>query len=351
MKNYFLDGSKLLYHLPRVEKWLKGEQVYPVHVEISPSSGCNYRCILCCVDYKKHKLQNLSKELMLRIIDDFKEVGVKSFLLAGEGEPLLNRHSIDMLQKAKEAGIDGALTTNGVLFTPQVVDKVLDALSWTRYSIQSPRPKKYALIHGTSESDFDTVMENIKYAVKVKKDKNLKVTIGIQQILINENFNVVLENAKMAKELGVDYFTIKRFSKHPSNTYDVPEDLFKKSIPQFKEAEKLSDKSFTVLIRWNQFDNQPKTYNKCRGLPFITQILANGGVYPCCQFFDKEEFSYGNLYDNTLKEVLDSEHAKKIMKFIEEKYDIKKCMTYCRHHSTNIFLDGLVNRPLHINFI
>ena len=168
MKNYFLDGSKLLYHLPRVEKWLKGEQVYPVHVEISPSSGCNYRCILCCVDYKKHKLQNLSKELMLRIIDDFKEVGVKSFLLAGEGEPLLNKHSIDMLQKAKEAGIDGALTTNGVLFTPQVVDKVLDALSWTRYSIQSPRPKKYALIHGTSESDFDTVMENIKYAVKVK---------------------------------------------------------------------------------------------------------------------------------------------------------------------------------------
>ena len=39
--------------------------------------------------------------------------------------------------------------------------------------------------------------------------------IGIQQILINENWNSIVESAKKAKELGVDYWTIKRFSKHP----------------------------------------------------------------------------------------------------------------------------------------
>lgn len=351
MANYFLDGSKLIYHLPKVQKWLEGKPVYPIHVEVSPSSGCNHRCILCCVDYKKHKFENLPKEIMLRLVDDFKEVDVKSFLLAGEGEPLLNRYCVDMLQNAKEAGIDGALTTNGVLFTPDVVDKALPNLTWMRFSIQSPIREDYAKIHNTNESDFNKVIENIKYAVKVKKENKLNVAIGIQQILIKENYNVVLENARLAKELGVDYFTIKRFSKHPGNMYDVPEDLHTKSAQQFRDAEKLATRDFAVIIRWNQFVNQPRTYTNCMGLPFITQILANGFVYPCCQFFDNPKFAYGNLKEHTLKHIFDSTHTRNTMKFIEDKYDINKCMSYCRHHSTNIFLDEISTKPDHVNFI
>jgi heptosyltransferase-2 len=348
---FFIDGSKLNYHPLEIGKWLKGEQIYPIHVEISPSSGCNHRCVLCCVAYKQHKPNNLSKELMIRLMDDFKEAGVKSFLLAGEGEPLLNPYCVDLLLKAKENGIDAALTTNGVLFTPAVADKVSDCLSWNRFSIQSHDPKKYAYLHGTSEKDYYKVIENIKHAVKIKKERNLKVKIGIQQILINENWDSILELAKLSKELGVDYFTIKRFSKHQNNNYDVPEDLWKKSIPQMKEAEKLSDDNFSAIIRWNQFENQPREYTQCIGLPFITQILATGEIYPCCQFFDNPKFCFGNLYEKTFKQIFDSENTKEIMKWIQEKYDISKCMTYCRHHSTNLFLHGILNKPEHMNFI
>ncbi|MBU0459920.1 MAG: radical SAM protein [Nanoarchaeota archaeon] len=353
MTKYFMDGSKLMYHLPKVTKWINGEKFYPIHAEISPSSGCNQRCILCCVDYKGHHLKNLSKEILLKLIDDFKEADVKSFLLAGEGEPLINKYCIEMLQKAKNVGIDAALNTNGVLFTPEVADNVLDTLSWMRFSIQAPDSKIYHSIHRTSEEDFNKTIENIKYAIKLKKEKNLKVKIGIQQILINENYNLVLESAKFAKELGVDYYTIKRFAKHPDNTYDVPEDLYKKSIPLFKEAEKLSDDNFAVIIRWNQFENQPRDYSRCRGLPFITQILADGSIYPCCQFFGKEKFKLGDLNKQTFKEIFDSENAQNTIKFIEKEYDINKnkCMTYCRHHSTNLFLNKINDFPEHVNFI
>lgn len=353
MANFFIDGSKLLYHLPTVVKWLKGEKFYPIHVEVSPSSGCNQRCVLCCVDYKGHNLKNLSKELILRLVDDFKEADVKSFLLAGEGEPLLNPYTVDMLEKSKKLGISAALTTNGVLFTPKFADRVLDSLSWLRFSMQSVDPKTYCAIHRVPESDFCKTLENIKYAVKLKKEKNLKVKIGVQQILINENFNRVLESAKFIKELGVDYYTIKRFAKHPDNTYDVPEGLYKQSLSQFREAEKLSDSNFSVIIRWNQFENQPRDYSRCRGLPFITQVLADGSVYPCCQFFGKEKFKLGDLYKDTLKNIFDSEHAQKTLKFIEEEYDVNKnnCMTYCRHHSTNLFLNKIKDIPEHVDFI
>ena len=55
MSNLFLDGSKLIHHLPVVEKWKRGEKIFPIHAEISPTSGCNQRCNLCYVDYLGHK--------------------------------------------------------------------------------------------------------------------------------------------------------------------------------------------------------------------------------------------------------------------------------------------------------
>ena len=352
MSTLFIDGSKLLYHLDRVRDWKAGENIFPIHVEISPTSACNHRCTLCCVDYKGHKPMYLSREVLLNLIDDFSEKGVKSFLLAGEGEPLLNRHVAEFVRRAKEKGIDGALTSNGVLMTAELSEKLLPHLSWARFSIESPYPEKYAKIHGTNEKDFHAVVKNIKDAVRIKAAQNLDVTIGIQQILINENYMDVYANTELARDLGVDYYTVKRFSKHPMNTYDVPEGLFQKCIEEFQKAESLADDNFNVLIRRNQFEGQRNiTYDRCIGLPFITQILANGGVYPCCLFFDDDSKRIGNLYEQSFAQIWQSERKQEVMNFIENNVDVRKCMTYCRHHSTNIFLWQFMELPAHINFI
>ena len=69
MANLYLDGSKLQYHLETVEAWLSGENIFPVHVEISPSSACNQRCIICCVDFKGHGPTLLSRDVLLKLID------------------------------------------------------------------------------------------------------------------------------------------------------------------------------------------------------------------------------------------------------------------------------------------
>lgn len=363
-KKIFMDGSKLDYHPNEVRAWLKGEQIYPIHVEVSPTSGCNHRCVICCVDYKQHNRQDLTKELMFRIPKDFSEAGVKSYLLAGEGEPFLNKYTVDFVQKAKELGIDGAMTSNGFLFNPKIADATMYGFSWIRFSIQSFNPELYSQIHRVPKEQLKKVMSNIKYAVKLKERDNLETKIGIQQILINENWDDILNSAQNAKDLGVDYWTIKRFSKHPKNTYNVPEDLHKKCEDQFKIAEALSDNKFKVIIRRNQFEFQPRTYNRCIGLPFIVQLLADGKLYPCCQFFDNPKMAYGDLNEATLKEIMSSDRARKITKSIERDYDIEKnkCMTYCRHHSTNLHLLDIINGkkeikdnlgpdPEHKNFI
>ena len=363
-KRLFMDGSKLSFHPETVKRFLAGEQIFPIHVEMSPSSGCNQRCILCCVDYKQHKRKDLSEDLMRRIPEDFAEAGVKSYLFAGEGEPFLNPACIPMVQRAKELGVDGAMTSNGILFTPYVAEQTMPGFSWIRFSIQSFNPEIFSYIHQVNPNQLKITIENIKQSVRIKQEGKLETKIGIQQILLNENWDNIIESAKRAKELGVDYWTIKRFAKHPLNNYNVPENLHEQCEEQFREAETLSDNKFKVVIRRNQFENQPRTYNQCIALPFIVQLLADGKLYPCCQFYGNPQMAYGDMYKNTLKEIMSGERAKKIIETISKDYDVDKnnCMTYCRHHSTNLYLHSVIKGtikveedpreiPEHVNFI
>lgn len=352
MSELFLDGSKLLHHLPVVEKWKKGESFYPIHAEISPTSGCNQRCNLCYVDFLGHKAGFLEESIMNSLADEFGKLGVKSVLLAGEGEPTANKGIVSMIQRAHRNGVDMAVNTNAVLLTKEMSEGILPSLTWARFTLQAGDPELYQAIHKGHRTDFVRATANIQDAVKIKRDQKLKVTLGTQQILINENAQNIYETARLSKELGVDYFVVKRFSKHPKNNYDVPEDKYQESLEQLKLVETLSDKDFKVIVRWNNFHDSPvRGYKKCLGTPFITQILADGKIYPCSQFFKEPAFCYGDLHTQSFEEIFQSGNVERITKKIEAEINVKNCISFCRHNSTNEFLWKLVEKPVHENFI
>ena len=68
MAELFLDDTKLMYHLDIVEGWLKGKDIAPIHVEISPTSLCNQRCQFCYRDFDGHKDNTLSREVFLDLM-------------------------------------------------------------------------------------------------------------------------------------------------------------------------------------------------------------------------------------------------------------------------------------------
>ena len=371
-KKLFMDGSKLSYHPDAVRKWRDGDQIYPIHIEISPTAACNQRCIHCCVDFLGHKTIPMSGEMMMRLPSEFEECGVKSYLLAGEGEPLWNKYTVPLVEKMHSRGINGSLTTNGVLFRPAVAERILPAIDWMRFSVQSFDPANYTILHAVEKgaAHLKVVIKHIKEAVRIKREQGLKTTLGVQQILLNENSgDDIVNSARMSKELGVDYFTIKRFSQHPDNSYHVPEDLPNQCMDQFDEADALTDDNFKVYIRRNQFFDQNRGYDRCSGgLAFIAQLLAKGDIWPRIQFYGKEGKQYGNLENATLKEIFDSDHAKELREDIEKNYEVNggknnpPCMSYCRHHSTNLHLEGVRDGtipvtddfglpPKHVNFI
>jgi len=65
------------------------------------------------------------------------KVGVKAIMFGGEGEPLLHKDFVSIVEYTKKCGIDIALTTNGTLLDTTTAKRILPHLSWIKFSIDA----------------------------------------------------------------------------------------------------------------------------------------------------------------------------------------------------------------------
>jgi len=115
----------------------------------------------------------------------------------------------------KNSGIDVSITTNGCQENHNIWTEILPSLSWIRFSVDAGSAKTYAKVHNVPNSHFDKTINSIKLCIKIKKDYNLDVTIGIQFLIIKENLSD-LENAlNLFTKIKVDYISFKPYSLHP----------------------------------------------------------------------------------------------------------------------------------------
>jgi hypothetical protein len=93
-------------------------------------------------------------------------------------------------------------------------------MTWIRFTVAAGRPESYAKImyKGPEHTEvFDRAIKNIKYAVDLKKKLGLKVTLGIQMVLMPELKDEIIPFAK----LGVDYAVIKHCSDDESGSLGI----------------------------------------------------------------------------------------------------------------------------------
>ncbi len=354
MDEFRIDSHKLMYHVERVNQWLKGVDIYPVYIEISPIGACNHRCTYCALDYMEYNPRSLDTQILKKRLSEMGSLGVKSIMYAGEGEPLLHKDISEIINHTKRSGIDAAVTSNGVLFTDKVFEACLESITWIKISINAACPETYSKIHRTKEEDFGKVIDNISKAVKFRESRRLASTIGMQMILLPENVNEAVSLAKKAKEIGADYLVIKSYSQHfKSITKKYADFKYGNYLTMNEELKKVSDKNFKVIFRENAMKKleEGRAYKRCMALPFWSYIDSGGGLWGCSAFLNDERFLFGNINENTFEEVWKGERRKKVMEFVGKGLDIKECRKNCRMDEVNRYLWELTNPSLHVNFI
>jgi radical SAM protein with 4Fe4S-binding SPASM domain len=297
---------------------------------------------------------HLDTQTLKGFLKDIAERGIKGVMFAGEGEPLLHKDISGLITCAKDSGLDVAVTTNGVLLSKSLLNKILVYLSWLRISLNAGTSRTYAFIHRTTQKDFDRVIINTKEAVRIKKRNGYPCTIGVQFLLLNENYKEAAILARALKDTGADYLIIKPYSQHPRSLNRLSLKLnYEKFLPLEGELKKYEDANFKVIFRKKTMlrIEGRRPYKKCLGLPFWAYLSSGGDLYACSAFLGDGRFCYGNIYRSSFQEIWQGQKRKEVIEMMEDSWDIENCRRACRMDEINAYLWELKDPPPHVNFI
>jgi len=339
------NSDKLMAHVYKWKQIKRGKKIpAPVLVTVDPTNVCNLHCKWCNADFIQKQNQNsLSKKTLRDIADFIKKWGVESVCIAGGGEPTLNPHTSDFINRCSKNGIKIGIVTNGTL-----IDKHLESLkkcTWVGVSIDAGTPKTYKKLKGADK--FNQVIKNIIKLNKVQKGELFKPGQGhgvsYKYLLHPGNIKDVFKAAKIAKQIGCRNLHIRPFGE-PWDKIGKVEDKFSYSdIKEFREqlikARKLEDKNFRVFGITHKFDGdfrRKNDFKNCYAI-FMTGVFSPPS--------SKGNFDYGMCCDRrgdknlTLKDLTKPKQVKSFWGSknhwkVFDKIKVKECprCTYQPHN-------------------
>lgn len=353
---YLMRSNKLLWHLDRLNNWKKGEIIPPIEIMLSLTDGCNSNCSFCYGKYIGQKSRfyrkDMKKEEIYKLIDDCKELGVKSVVLMGSGENMLHKNFYDIIRYIKNSGLDIGMATNGILIESNHMKDLLECITWIRISLCASNRELYKKIHGVDK--FDIVVKNIAELVKLKEKKRYNTTIGIQMVVIKDNIDDIYNVAGLGKKLGVDYFVSKPSADTPGRDMGIDYSIYRNIKGEIDKCYSLQDNKYNIVIKEEKFILEgTHNYKCCLATPFSLSIDTNGNVAPCGHLlgYKKEEFLIGNIREKSFKDILYSDRYKEVQEKVKNLDVNKDCETNCRHYYMNVFLNELNEIPEHVNFV
>ncbi len=299
-------------------------------------SGCNHNCEGC--DYRvQNKIRKiLNKEQNNYILNELIKLGVEAIEFAGGGEPLLDPYVPDMLYRLKKHGIATDILTNGSLMTGRTLEAIVDCCSFVRVSLESGSKLVFQKVKQIkNEQEFDKIINNIKDAIRLKKERGKNLNINLKFTVGKNNYHDMENAIKLAAEIGVDSIQFKLYENAPGVQLTAGEAaaMAVKLHQLKKEYQK------EVLIMGDL--RRTAIYHYCWLTPIYTLIDVYGDIYLCTYYHHRApEHKIGNVFEKPFSEIWGSpRHWQAI-----ENIDIKKCNIYdCRFHHYNALWDKILN--------
>lgn len=366
-----LDSHKLSWHMDRVQAWEAGERIAPVSVDMSLTRACGAMCVFCYAMMQESQNRSSIKEKKaLELLDDFARIGVRSVSLVSDGESTLSPAYVPFIEHAAQLGIDVGNATNAWEWEPEKIEQVLPNLTWVRFTVAAGRPDRYAaLMYKGPEHTyvFDRAMRHIRYAVELKKRLNLKVTLGIQMVLMPDLKDEIIPFAQLGIDLGVDYAVIKHCSDDEYGTLGVDYTGYEGLHGRLIQAEAMSTDKTKIIVKWDKIkDGDKPPYKRFYGPQFLLQISGSGLVAPSGMFFNARysKLHIGNFTEESFYNLWRSDRYWRAMDYLASPYfDAQTMMgTLPIQHYVSVALDrhatgverlvaGTGATPLHHNFL
>lgn len=284
-----------------------------VYIEIT--NICNLNCKFCPETNRKKESMSLEnfEEIIKKIHNHTNLV-----TLHVKGEPLLHNQLDGILKIIEKYNLKANITTNGTLIKDKLqIIKNSKAIRQMNFSIHSITQ---------NEKSNKQYLQDIFENVEELKDIIISYRLwNMQSIKENDINNSIIKAIE-------DYYNIQNLSKQliQNNSIKLRDNLF---INQ--------DTEFT----WPDI-NKKKIIEKGRCLALKDQvaILVDGTVVPCC-LDNNGDIPLGNIFEETLEEILEKPKSREIKKNFENS------IITCELCKTCGFLKRLENKRKCGNFI
>lgn len=346
-----LDGSKIAHHAERVAAWERGERIAPITIDMALTRKCNYACGFCYAMMQENDRHEITTEVMDGFLADCAQIGVKGISLVSDGESTISPAFDFTIKRGSALGIDMAVGTNGLQFGRERAADLLPHLTYLRVNFSGGTRARYSEIMGVKPQFYDRVCQNIRDMMEIKREQNLDVTIGMQFVLDPKYADQIIPFAQLGKQLRPDYAVIKHCSDDVEGSLGVDYAKYAELEDLLHEAERYSDESYRVVVKWNKIrDGARRSYQRCYGPPFLLQISGSGLVAPCGVLFNDRYRKYhiGNICETRFIDIWSGDRYWEVVNHLaSDEFNAQKtCGALCLQHLTNVALDNHKNKGI-----
>lgn len=295
---------------------------YPSSIMIELTNLCNIKCITCAREYAYGDTMSkgfLDFEKFKNIIDEVHPY-VDSIGLTGLGETFLYKkihEAIDHI-RSKSKGIIISCSINAHLpKSVEIANKIAGKIDTIQISIDGIGE---VYNHVRKTADFEFFLKNTKGIIETVK--NTQTDIMFNMVVLKENYHQMSDMLKFADEIGVKYLNII-----PMNI--VSRTDLDNSYYDFYQSEEFKNEYFKTKELRSEYPNieltfydfeSPASIKKCRFMWNYFYITWDGYVPPCCAKPFPKIKNFGNVFEQPLIKILNSDDFKYFRKdWFEEK--------------------------------
>ncbi|WP_135076064.1 radical SAM protein [Terasakiella sp. SH-1] len=356
-----MDGYydlRTLYQVDSLYALKHGQYTPPILVEIDPMNKCNQECLYCYAYGRGGEESKLKDDAFLNLFKQLADTGVQTVLFQGTGEPLAHRKATEAIEEAAKYGLTVGINSNGVLFTPQMQDRVLKDIFYIKFSVIDHNKERYTKLHVCPDNHWDKLHENMTYAIELRKREKLGVALWATVYLDEDNFHDAYDIVKFYKEMGLDYIVIQEatYSEYsPAGVRPYASTHFTaEEIAETKEKVlSLNTDDFVVKFVFpfinddiNHAGQTPEGFvpHFCQGPKLYTTICSDGEVYPCWRLWGRgKEFSCGNIYEQSFEEIWKGKKRQELEEYINTVPPCGDECKVCNHARLNEILYKFLN--------
>lgn len=286
------------------------------------TNKCNLHCKHCYNESNNGNICELSYNLIYQLMLYAKNHHINTVALSG-GEALLHSEIQNIFETAEKNQLQIILLTNGTILDKRIMDILFKYKPILQISLDGSTEEINDYIRGKG-----SFKKTISF-IKTLKENDYTSEISINTIMTNERLYDVIPMQNLASQLGVSYLSfgmlcsIGRADQNNMYLDKLNSNRIINTVNVLSDNKKVKTIAISHHCPLLDIENEVITIQ--------SRITCDGTIFPC-QMFHDEKYALGNLYKDTLEEILSGNRIKNFFTLL---FLRKKNITQCNNCAFN----------------